>query len=32
MEAAHRSMAIIMERTRRAVPAAPSRRLLIADG
>jgi len=32
IEAAHRSMAVIMGRTHRAVAAAPSRRLLVADG
>jgi hypothetical protein len=32
IEAAHRSMAVTMGRTHRAVAAAPSRRLLVADG
>jgi len=32
IEAAHRSMAIVMGRTHRAVAAASSRRLLVADG
>jgi hypothetical protein len=32
IEAAHRSIVVIMGRTHRAVAAAPSRRLLVADG